>query len=72
MNDISCQELGSQYRCNSRSISMLKNFFMAQQALSLELLEARPLGICKITTSTDITTSRNGIRYDLKKAKEML
>ncbi len=31
----------------------LKNFSMAQQALSLELVVAKPLGICKITTYVD-------------------
>lgn len=30
----------------------LNNFGMAQQALSKELLAAKPLGICKIITST--------------------
>jgi len=29
----------------------LRNFGMAQEALSRELLEAKPLGICKIITS---------------------
>jgi len=29
----------------------LNNFGTAQEALSRELLEAKPLGICKITTS---------------------
>ncbi len=29
----------------------LRNFGMRQQALARELLEAKPLGICKITTS---------------------
>ncbi len=29
----------------------LRNFGMAQRALALELLEAKPLGICKIITS---------------------
>jgi len=31
----------------------LRNFGMAQQALSRELLEAKPLGICKIITSPE-------------------
>ncbi len=31
----------------------LRNFGMAQQALARELLAAKPLGICKITTSED-------------------
>ncbi len=30
----------------------MKNFSTAQQALSLALLEAKPLGICKTTSST--------------------
>ncbi len=34
-------------------IDKLKNFSMAQQALSLELSKAKPLGICKITTYVD-------------------
>ncbi len=28
---------------------LVNNFFMVQQALSRELLEAKPLGICKIS-----------------------
>ncbi len=32
------------------AIDKLRNFSMAQQALSLELVLAQPLGICKITT----------------------
>jgi len=32
------------------AITKLKNFSMAQQALSKELVLAQPLGICKITT----------------------
>ncbi len=31
----------------------LKNFSMAQQALSKELVLAQPLGICRITTYVD-------------------
>ncbi len=31
----------------------LRNFGMAQEALSRELLEAKPLGICKIITSPE-------------------
>ncbi len=34
-------------------IDKLRNFSMAQRELSQELLEARPLGICKITTYVD-------------------
>ncbi len=35
------------------AISKLKNFSMAQQELSKELVLAQPLGICKITTYVD-------------------
>ncbi len=35
------------------AIIKLKNFSMAQQELARELLEAKPLGICKITTYVD-------------------
>ncbi len=35
------------------AIDKLKNFSMAQQALSKELVLAKPLGICKITTYVD-------------------
>ncbi len=35
------------------AIIKLKNFSIAQQELSKELLEAKPLGICKITTYVD-------------------
>jgi len=35
------------------AIIKLKNFSMAQQALSKELVLAQPLGICKITTYVD-------------------
>ncbi len=35
------------------AIEQLKNFSMAQQALSKELVLAQPLGICKITTYVD-------------------
>jgi len=34
-------------------LTKLKNFSMVQQELSLALLEAKPLGICKITTYVD-------------------
>jgi len=34
-------------------LAKLTNFFMAQRALSVELLVAKPLGMCKITTSID-------------------
>ncbi len=35
------------------AIIKLKNFSMAQQELAKELLEAKQLGICKITTYVD-------------------
>ncbi len=35
------------------AITKLKNFSMAQQELSLELVGAQQLGICKITTYVD-------------------
>ncbi len=34
-------------------LNKLKDFYMAQVALSLELREAKCLGICKITTYVD-------------------
>lgn len=36
---------------STEDLAKLKKFSMAQQELSQELLEAKPLGICKITTS---------------------
>ncbi len=35
------------------ALGKLKNFSIAQQELSLELVVAQPLGICKITTYVD-------------------
>ncbi len=35
------------------AIEKLRNFSMAQQALSKELVVAQPLGICRITTYVD-------------------
>jgi len=35
------------------ALNKLRNFSMAQQALSRELVVAQPLGICKITTYVD-------------------
>jgi len=35
------------------ALTKLKNFSMAQQELSKELVLAQPLGICKITTYVD-------------------
>jgi len=36
--------------CSPEVLKKLNNFFMVQQELSQALLEARPLGTCKITT----------------------
>ncbi len=35
------------------ALNKLRNFSMAQQELSRELVAAQPLGICKITTYVD-------------------
>ncbi len=35
-----------------KQLRVLREFYMAQQALAVELLEAKSLGICKTTTST--------------------
>ncbi len=35
------------------ALTKLRNFSIAQQELSKELVLAKPLGICKITTSVD-------------------
>ncbi len=37
----------------NEAITKLRNFSMAQQELSKELVLAQPLGICKITTYVD-------------------
>jgi len=47
------QALGPK-KLSSKDISILKKFYTAQQALSVELREAKPLGICKMHTSTDM------------------
>ncbi len=47
----------------------LTKFCMAQQALSQALLEAKPLGICKITTSID--PRGIGINTSIEGSKEM-
>ncbi len=49
MNDICLIERGF---TNEVTIK-LRNFGRLQEALSRELLEAKPLGICKITTSPE-------------------
>ncbi len=51
--------------------SMVKRFSMAQQALSQELLEARPLGICKTIGSTRISNTMTRISTNVD-SKEML
>ncbi len=47
----------------------LKNFSMAQQELSQELVLAQPLGICKITTYVDpkFVFKSLGLTYDVGK-----
>ncbi len=47
----------------------LTNFCMAQRALSLALLEAKPLGTCKITTS--ISPETYGVSTSIEGLKEM-
>ncbi len=44
----------------------LRNFGTAQQALARELLEAKPLGICKIITSTNQKQSFKSLDSILK------
>ncbi len=44
----------------------LRNFGMRQQALARELLEAKPLGICKIITSKDQKQSFKSLDSILK------
>ncbi len=44
----------------------LNNFGMAQQALARELLEAKPLGICKIITSAKAKRSFRSLDSILK------
>ncbi len=42
--------------------TLLRKFFTAQQALSRELLEAKPLGICKTSIyGTNVSSLRNPI-----------
>ncbi len=52
-----------------KQLRVLREFYMAQQALAVELLEAKPLGICKTTTSTKDPTI--GIKYSKKDSREM-
>ncbi len=44
----------------------LRNFGTAQQALARELLQAKPLGICKITTSANQRQSFKSLGSILK------
>ncbi len=37
--------------CSDKDIVKLRNFYMSQRALSRELLDGKPLGICKTITS---------------------
>ncbi len=41
-------------RFSNKDLTKLKNFYMAQQALSRELQAAKQLGICKTTTLEDV------------------
>jgi len=51
-------------------IQSMKNFYMACQALSQELREAKPLGICKMRGYGSMT-EKDGLRIlNLKEAKE--
>ncbi len=48
-------------RLSKQDLHKLSAFFMAQRALELELSGAKPLGICKTTTSGE-----SGITVNLK------
>ncbi len=41
-----------------KELRTLREFYMAQQALARELQEAKPLGICKTTTSVGQDTGK--------------
>ncbi len=61
MNDSCLQENRSFYQLGKQLVTQkqqrkLNNFYMAQRELSLALLEAKPLGICRIITSTNLAT----------------
>ncbi len=51
------------------AIEKLKNFSMAQRELSQELVLAKPLGICKITTYVDpkLNFKNLDLTYDVGK-----
>ncbi len=55
--------------CSPKVLAKLTNFFTAQEALSQALLEAKPLGTCKITTS--ISPRGLGISSSIEGLKEM-
>ncbi len=42
-----------------KQLRVLREFYTAQQALAVELQEAKPLGICKTITSTKIGRTMN-------------
>ncbi len=56
--------------CSPRVLKLLKQFFTVQRELSLALLEAKPLGTCKITTSINPTTG--GVSTSISALKETL
>ncbi len=51
-----------------KELRLLREFYMAQQALSRELQAAKPLGICKTTMSTNDPTTV--IKFSKKDSKE--
>ncbi len=55
------------YQFSGKDISRLKNFYMAQRALSVELQEAKPLGICRTNTSTKGNLGNPSISNDASK-----
>ena len=57
-------------KLSNKALRALKSFYMRQQALSAELLEAKPLGICKIDglTSQDPTIQASS---NIESSKEM-
>ncbi len=53
-----------------KELRTLREFYMAQQELAQELLEAKSLGICKITTSIGGPGTKTG--FSEEDSKEML
>ncbi len=51
-----------------KQLRVLREFYMAQQELAVELQEAKPLGICKTTTSISDPSNiqRKSLVEDLK------